>query len=63
MCLAEEVRLVQAASAEKRLRRGLMIILEELEDPWFTYHDLPDDLRQEITSVIQLLTNYKNTEE
>jgi len=52
---------VLAASAEKRLRRGLLIILEELEDPQCLYHDLPDDLHQEITRVIQLLTNYKNT--
>lgn len=50
-----------AASAEKRLRRGLLIILEELEGPQFTYHNLPDDLQQEITRVIQLLTNYKNS--
>jgi len=52
---------VLAASAEKRLRRGLLIILEELEDPRFVYHNLPDDLQQEITRVIQLLTNYKNS--
>lgn len=52
-----------AASAEKRLRRGILIILEELEDPWLTYHSLPDDLRQEITRVIRLLTSCKNTKE
>jgi len=51
---------VQAAGAEKRLRRGLLIILEEHEDPQTTYRSLPDDLRQEITRVIRLLTNYKN---
>lgn len=61
--LRREVRLVLAASAEKRLRRSLLIILEELEDPQFTYHNLPDDLQQENTHVIQLLTNYKNTKE
>lgn len=55
--------MVLAASAEKRLRRSLLIILEELEDPQFTYHNLPDDLQQENTHVIQLLTNYKNTKE
>ncbi len=50
-------------SAVKRLRRGFQIMLEELEDPQFSYHDLPDDLQQEITSIIQLLTNYKNKRE
>jgi hypothetical protein len=54
---------VLAASAEKRLRRGLLIVLEELEDPQWLYHNLPDDLQQEITHAIQLLTNYRNTKE
>jgi len=50
---------VPVISAEKRLRRGFQIIVEELDDPQFSYNNLPDDLQQEITSIIQLLTNYK----
>ena len=50
-------------SAEKRLRRGFQIIVEELDDPQFSYNNLPDDLQQEITNIIQLLTNYKNKRE